>query len=71
MRHRSHPHGCLDFHHPTPGEVVATDGRRTVALLHHVSTGWEVDFADGLHLTAPTLGEARASVLAHDLLDGD
>jgi hypothetical protein len=71
MRHRSHHHGCLNFHHPSPGEVVATDGRRTVAHLHHVPAGWVVDFADGWHLTAPTLGEARASVLAHDLGDGE
>lgn len=70
MRHPCTHHG-VDFHHPAPGEVVATEGRRTVAHLHHVPAGWIVDFADGLHLTAPTLGEARASVLAHDLADGD
>lgn len=71
MSHRSTTPGCPHFHHPCAGEVIATEGRRTLALLHHRSDGWEVDFTDGLHLHAATLGEARASVIAHSVGDGE
>ena len=71
MSHRPTPPGCPHFHHPVAGEVIATDGRRTLARLPHHRDGWAVDFTDGLHLEAPTLHEARASVIAHHVGEGE
>jgi hypothetical protein len=71
MFHRIPVPGELVFHHPVPGILTASHGHRTVAVLQHVLGGWSIDFSDGLHLMAPTLGEARASVRAHDAHDGD